>query len=70
MLTFSKSTLESDNDSSDTDTHRMYSVLWVTQHEIETILYVVASSKDAKVSISAVATASSFVGFLQQTSPI
>jgi hypothetical protein len=48
----------------------MYSVLWVTQHEIETILYVVASSKDAKVSISAVATASSFVGFLQQTSPI
>jgi hypothetical protein len=34
---------------------------WVTQNEIETILYDVALPKDAKVTITAVALASSFI---------
>jgi hypothetical protein len=44
----------------------MHRALWVTQHEIETILYVVASPKDAKVSITAVAIASSFMGLFAE----
>jgi hypothetical protein len=44
----------------------MYRVLWVTQHEIEAILYDVALPKDAKVGITAVALASSFMGLVQK----
>jgi hypothetical protein len=65
---FCEAILDSDNGLSDTDNHRMHRTLWVTKHEIEATLYVVSLSKDAKVSITAVAVASSFMGFLQQTS--
>jgi hypothetical protein len=44
----------------------MHRALWVTQHEIETILYDVALPKDAKVSISTVAVSSSFLGFFAE----